>query len=142
MVIGRLTGIAATLSLLGATGAGAETIYVTDPSYVEPAPGYVYVAPAPVAAPRYIVTESGQVVMAAPQRYVVVAPQSTYVAPQPTYVLPQATYVTPQPTYVAPRYGYGSEPAYSYSPNASGVVSATYVEPRCTIDSFGIERCY
>ena len=129
MVVGRLIGIAAALSLLGVTGAGAETIYLNGQTYVAAPPGSIVITPAPIAEPRYVVTESA--VAIAPQSYVVVSPPTTSVAPQTTYVAP---------TYVTPRYRV--QAASPYDAYASGVLDAAYVEPRCAINSFGFERCY
>jgi hypothetical protein len=137
-----LTGIAAVLSLLGATGAGAADFVVTEPNVVVSEPTYAeptYVAPAPrvyvAPRPRYVVTEPGPVVFTEPAPVIVTAP------PNYVYVERDYGYV---PSYLAQRhnrpltwssqqYYYRGGPAYA----APG-----YVETRCVIDRFGYQRCY
>ncbi len=135
-----LAATAATLSLLGASGAAAETIYLNGRTYVEAPPGSVVIAPAPQG---YVVVERGPSYLT--RRYGRPEIQTTYpyVVPQTTYVAPAPAYVAP--TYVAPRYRSDLQTVYDvqsgYDANASAIVTTT-VEPSCTIDIFGFRRCY
>lgn len=81
MRLALLTGAAVAFSLIGAAGAQAEMVYVTEPTAVEPAPAYgyydsgynyAYTAPAPVVA-------APAPVFAAPPGYVVAEPRDDYV---------------------------------------------------------------
>jgi hypothetical protein len=116
MKLGLLTGSAAAFLILGAAGARAETIYVTEPDVVV-APGYVYVEPVEpddvVITPRHEIFE---------QPSVVVRPPGT---------------VVQRPVPVAPREVIDDD-------DDDGIVTTgTSVGPaRCMIDSFGFERCF
>jgi len=114
MRLGLLTGLAAALSLAGAAGARAETVYIPDP-YVTTAPGYVYSVPQPLSGPGYVVADPG---------YRIVAPPQTVVVAPPAPVGP--------PMVVAPAV-----------PRESGIVTTGFATtPSCFIDWRGIERCY
>ena len=137
-----LSSVAAALSFIGAAGAQAETIYVTEPDAIA-APGYVYAAPAPYDAPRYVVTEPAAPVLVDPQAsYVVVEPQAVvepqpYAVSPPLVVTPRNTYVAPREVYRAPREVYRTPVA----PRSSGVVTTGFSPRSCFIDLNGFERC-
>ena len=124
-----LSSVAAAMSLIGAAGAQAETIYLGQPDVVA-APGYIYTEPTPFDAPRYVVTEPAAPVVVEPQSsYVVFEPQP-YAAGPPLVVAPRQTYVTPREVYRAP-----------VAPRQSGVVSTGFSPRSCFIDLNGFERC-
>ena len=130
MRLALLTGAAAALSLIGAAGAQAEMVYVTEPSVIETAPAYTYADPplaysAPVvAAPAPVVVPPRGYLVAAPRDYVVVSrPVRDYVRPQPRYV--------PRPRVVINRPVAREE-----------IVTTGYSAGNCFIDLAGVERCY
>ncbi len=100
---------ACTLSAVGA--ASAQTIYTTDPAYIEPAPAYTYVAPGVVPTPGFGYFPGDRV---APQVMVV----------EPTVVAP-----APYTVQSAPRSSRGY-----YGVNYRAPLS-------CTIDAFGNRIC-
>jgi hypothetical protein len=51
MKLGLLTGLTAALAVAGTAGAQAETIYLTEPAFVETAPAYAVPAPIVEAPP-------------------------------------------------------------------------------------------
>jgi hypothetical protein len=120
MRLAMLTGCAAAPSLLGAGGACAETVYVTDP-YIQPAPAYTYAAPTytysvpgPLPFSRFVVTERAPMVVAEPP-VVAAAPPAAVVEP----------------------------PVMAALPPASGIVTTGYSTVRsCFTGLSGIERCY
>ena len=126
MRLALLSSVAAALSFLGAAGAQAETIYVTEPDGIA-VPGYVYTAPAPYDARRYVVTEPAPVV---------VEPRTSYIVePQPYLARPQVV-VVPRETYGAPREIYRAPVA-----PRSGIVTTGFSPRSCFIDLNGFERC-
>jgi hypothetical protein len=140
MKIGLLTGLTAALAVAGTAGAQAETIYLTEPAFVETAPAYAvpapiveappayaYMAPAPVFADRgYYVTTGPAYVAAEQPAYVVVAPPAGYIVDRSVEL-------------AAPRSGYANR----YRTPARRVVPALAVESgSCSIDANGFERCY
>jgi hypothetical protein len=107
-----LTGAAAALSLIGAAGAQAEIIYMTEePQIVATAPGYIYDQQATIVEPAYRVV---------PRDYVLVAPEPGYAA-EPR--------VPPRASRVAPR-GNGI------------VTTGYSTTRTCMVDAFGFERCF
>ena len=81
----KLLAAAAACSLTAVTAASAQTVYMTDSAYIEPAPAYI--TPAPVYRSYF------------PGDYVAVQPQVTVV--EPSIVAPPSYSVQP-----GPRYGY------------------------------------
>jgi hypothetical protein len=120
MKLGLLMGSAAAFFILGAAGARAETIYITEPDAVV-APGYVYMEPAEpdyaVAAPQYEIIE---------QPSVVISPPRGRIVQRPAWAAP----------WVAPR--------EVIDDDDDGIVTTgTSVGPtQCMTDSFGLERCF
>ena len=146
-----LLSCAAALTLIGAAAAQAETIYVTepgyaDPAYVEPgyiatAPSYVYTEQAPFAEPRYVVTRRAPVVVTAPPPMVVTEPGATVIAEPaaPVELAPPVEVVT-RPLAVAPR---GRFVERRVLPRRSGIVTTGYsASHSCFVDRNGFERCY
>ncbi|MBX9826606.1 MAG: hypothetical protein K2Y27_16655 [Xanthobacteraceae bacterium] len=133
MRIALLTGAAA-LTLAGAAGARAETIYVTEPDTVV-SPGYVYNEPNYVVSDRsYIVAEPRRVVVAPPA---VVAPRRERVVVVPRR---EREIVVEQPAYSAPRDSF----AYRGTWRGNGGYVTTSYSSRgaCAIDTNGFEHCY
>ena len=81
----KLLAAAAAYSLTAVTAASAQTVYMSDTAYIEPAPAYI--TPAPAYRSYF------------PGDYVTVQPQVTVVEPQ--IAAPPAYTVQP-----GPRYGY------------------------------------
>jgi hypothetical protein len=137
MRLALLTGAAVAISLIGAAGAQAEMVYVTEPTVVEAPPaygyydsGYAYTAPAPVVAPP-------APVFAAPPGYVVSEPRDYVVVtpPEPTYVRPN--YVRPVPRYMPRRQVVINRPV-----SEDEIVTTGYSAHNCYIDLAGVERCF
>ena len=132
MRLALLTGAAVAFSMIGAAGAQAEMVYVTEPTVVETAPayaapaygygtydpGYAYAVPAPVVAPPpgYMLAE--------PRDYVVVT------RPEPNYVRPVPRYA-PRPRVVINR-----------PVSEDQIVTTGYSANSCYIDLAGVERCF
>jgi hypothetical protein len=158
MRIGPLS-CAAALTLIGAAAAQAETIYVTEPGYADPAyvepgyvaaapvePGYVATAPsgyvyteqAPFAEPRYVVTRRAPVVVRAPM--VVTEPPTVIAEPAAPVELAPPVEVVTRPLAVAPRERFVER---RVAPRRSGIVTTGYsASHSCFIDRNGFERCY
>ena len=129
-----LTGAAA-LSLLGAVGAQAETLY--EPNILATSPGYVYTAPtfgASGYASGYEIGLDGRAVIAEPpSSYVVVAPPR------------EVEVVVNPPIMVAPRESYAPREVYEprVLPRDTGIVTTGTSSSRsCFTDVKGFERCY
>jgi hypothetical protein len=145
MKLGLLTGLTAALALTGTAGARAETIYVTEPAFVETAPAYAVPVPIVEGAPAYVYTAPAPIA-ADSGYYVTTGPAYAVVPPQPGYVMvaPPAGYVVDRSVeLVAPR-----SDDYRYYDNrdrtpARRAVPVRAVEPiSCAIDASGFERCY
>jgi hypothetical protein len=115
-----LSGFAAALTLLAATGARADSI-VYAPAF---APAYAYV-PTYTYAPGTVAIER--------------APAYAYVAPAPIVRERRVIITAPQRTVVRRAYRTVDVDAYAYAPDA---VTTTYTAPGCIIDAFGFERCH
>jgi hypothetical protein len=125
MRLALLTGAAVALSLIGAAGAQAEMIYVTEPSVIETVPSYSYTyASPPLAYSAPVLAPAPGYVIAEPRDYVVVS------RPSPNYLRPQPRYV-PTPRVVINRPVAREE-----------IVTAGYSAGNCFIDLAGVERCY
>jgi hypothetical protein len=119
-------GFAAALSLLGTAGAGAETIYVTEP--------------APVLIERPNLIDQGQY---AGRGLRLVEPGVTVIAREPGYavVAPPSVVVAPAPSYYADRLVI--EWTGRVRPYERPAVEVDYVTPRtCVLDAYGFRRCY
>jgi hypothetical protein len=153
-----LTSVAAALSLIGAAGAQAQTVYATDPpaatvvdnpAVVATTPGYVYAVPAPPFGPftpQYIVTRPT----------VVVAPSAT-VAPRERVIerervivsrpargaKPRERVVERERVLVEPREQVVVQPREQavVAPRETGIVT-TGSASSCFVDLNGFERCY
>jgi len=159
-----LIGCAVALSLIGATGARAETLTVIEPAYTgDTGPTYVADLAPPVVAESYApaLVEPAPYVQApyVPEAVVAppVAPRYVYQAPaigsrvvvvdpgyaaEPAPVIvqrPRRIVVERSPTWEAPR-AYESR---RWSPLPNRRVEARYVTPNsCVLDANGFERCY
>jgi hypothetical protein len=108
----KLLAAAAACSLTAVTAASAQTVYMSDTAYIEPAPAYTYVTPAPVYRSYF---------------------PGDYVQPQVTVVQPQIA--------APPAYTVQPGPRYSYNYNR-GYYGINYAAPlSCTIDAFGNRVC-
>jgi hypothetical protein len=138
MKLGLLTGLTAALAVAGTAGAQAETIYLTEPAFVETAPAYAVPAPIVEAPPAYAYAAP----MVVDRGYYVTMGPAYPAAEQPAYVVvaPPAGYIVDRSVELgAPRSGYG----YRYRASARRAVPALAVDPvSCAIDADGFERCY
>ena len=153
MRLALLTGIAA-LSLIGAAGAQAQTVYVTDPpmaatdNVIATTPGYLYAVPAPPFGPftpQYIVTQP-TIVVAPPavaprervveRERVILAPRNRAAAPRERVVERERVVIEPREhVVVAPR-------EEIIMPRAEIVTTGSATSRSCFIDRNGFERCY
>jgi len=135
MRLSLLTGVAA-LSLLGAAGAQAETLYQSD--VLVTSPGYVYTAPtfgqSGYASGYAIGTDGRAMIAEPPSSYVVVAPPREVVVNPPIVVTPQRSYPTyPTQEVYEPR----------ILPRDTGIVTTgSSISRSCFTDLNGLERCY
>jgi len=139
MRLALLTGCAATLSLIGAAAAQAETIYMNGPEVVTTEPAYTYSVPGPLPFSRFVVTEHAPVVVAEPPAAVIAEPPAVVAAPRARVVVTE-----PQRRVVmAPRPAAVVDPPLAVVPRDSGIVTTGYSTVRsCFTDLAGIERCY
>jgi hypothetical protein len=132
MRLALLTGCAATLSLIGAAAAQAETIYMNGPEVVTTEPAYTYSVPGPLPFSRFVVTEHAPVVVAEPPAAVIAAPRARVVVTEPR----RRVVMAPRPAAVV-------NPPLAVVPRDSGIVTTGYSTVRsCFTDLAGIERCY
>ena len=150
-----LAGVAA-LSLVGAAGAQAETIYTTNPAVVATEPQVV------VTQPNIIATTPGQVVAVPAPPFGPFTPQ--YIVTQPTVVVappaaaPRAQVIERERVVVEPRRLSGAtrervverervlvapESRVVVQPAESAIVTTgSSMSRSCFIDLNGFERCY